>query len=132
MPSLTPKPDRSPLKPDHYELLVLSVLAEGQTYGYAIGKAVSSRSEGAFTLAASQLYPMLKKLEKQALVTASWEEVKAQGAEPEASGRRRKWYSLSPKGRKRLTQRIEAHRRFTAIIESFITVPGSRSDGELA
>ena len=120
----TAKPEKSPLKPDHYELLVLSVMAEGQTYGYAISKAVSLKSGGEFSIAASQLYPLLKKLEKQGLVTASWEEVKAEGAEPEASGRRRKWYSLSAKGHKRLTQRIEAHRRFTAIIESFISVPG--------
>lgn len=131
MPATT-NTDKAPLKADDYELLVLSIMAEGQTYGYAISKAVSSRSDGVFTLAASQLYPLLKKLEKQGLVTASWEEVKAQGAEPEASGRRRKWYSLSPKGRKRLTQRIEAHRRFTAIIDSFINVPGSRAEGEPA
>ncbi|MFT5423944.1 MAG: PadR family transcriptional regulator PadR [Phycisphaerales bacterium] len=131
MPATT-NADKPSLKPDHYELLVLSVLAEGQTYGYAITKAVTLRSEGAFTLAASQLYPLLKKLEKQGLVTASWEEVKAQGADPAASGRRRKWYALSPKGHKRLTQRIEAHRRFTAIIESFISVPGLLGDGEPA
>jgi len=131
MPTIS-KSDKPQLKPDHYELLVLSVMAEGQTYGYAISKAVTLRSEGLFSIGPSQLYPLLKKLEKQGLVTASWEEVKAEGTEPEASGRRRKWYVLSPKGRKRLTQRIEAHRRFTAIIESFINVPGLSQDGEAA
>lgn len=129
---MTAPTKKTGLRPDHYELLVLSVMAEGQTYGYAISKAVTLRSEGAFSIGPSQLYPLLKKLEKQGLVTASWEEVKAEGAEPEASGRRRKWYSLSAKGRKRLAQRIEAHRRFTAIIESFISVPGLGADGGAA
>ncbi|MFG0304860.1 MAG: PadR family transcriptional regulator [Phycisphaerales bacterium JB040] len=112
--------DKPQLKPDHWEMLVLSVLAEGQAYGYAISKAVAARSDNTLSLAPSQLYPLLKRLEKQGLVSASWEEVKAEGADPEADGRRRKWYTLSAKGRKRLTQRIEAHRRFNAIIESFI------------
>jgi len=112
--------DKPQLKPDHWEMLVLSVLAEDQAYGYAISKAVAARSDNTLTLAPSQLYPLLKKLEKQGLVTASWEEVKAEGADPKASGRRRKWYTLSAKGQKRLAQRIEAHRRFNAIIESFI------------
>ena len=117
--------DKPQLKSDHWEMLVLSVLTEGAAYGYAITKSVTARSDGTLTLGPSQLYPLLKKLEKQGLVTASWEEVKAENADPEASGRRRKWYTLSAKGSKRLTQRIEAHRRFNAIIESFIGDPNA-------
>ena len=112
--------DAPPLTADHAELVVLSVLREGQAYGYRIGKAVAATSGGAFTLTPAKLYPLLTRLEKQGLVTATWEEVKASGSDPSAPGRKRKWYSLSPKGERRLASRIEAHRRFTALIDAFI------------
>jgi hypothetical protein len=70
------------LTPDHAELLVLSVLASGPAYGYRIGKRVRSLSEGAFSLGPAKLYPLMTKLEKQGLVSASWEEVKADGGRP--------------------------------------------------
>lgn len=114
------------LKSDVAELVVLSVLAEGAAYGYAITREVAARSQGTFKLGPGQLYPLLSKLERSGLVTTSWEEVKADGSEPDAPGRRRKWYSLSAKGQKRLAQRVEAHRTMTALIDSFI---GGRAQG---
>ena len=113
--------DASPkLTPQHAELLVLSVLAEQPSYGYAIAKQVSARSGDTFKLPPSQLYPLMTRLEKQGLVAPSWEEVKADTSDVGSPGRRRKWYRLSVKGKKRLAQRIEAHRRFTALIDAFI------------
>jgi len=108
------------LRAEHAELVVLSLLEEGPAYGYAISKAVAARSDGSLTLGPGQLYPLLSRLEKQGLVSTSWEDVKAPHSDPDARGRRRKWYRLSAKGRRRLAQRIEAHRRMTAIIERFI------------
>ena len=108
------------LSQNHAELLVLSVLAEGASYGYAVTKAIDARSEGSFAMGPAKLYPLLARLEKQGLVTTSWEEVKAEGADEDAAGRRRKWYTLSSKGRRRLEQHVEAHRRFTALIDAFI------------
>ncbi len=70
------------LKQDHSTLVVLSVLADGPSYGYAITKAIASKSDGHFKLTASGMYPLLTKLEKQGLVSTSWEEVKAEGADP--------------------------------------------------
>lgn len=108
------------LTQDQTEMIVLSVLSDGPSYGYAIGKQIGARSEDAFRIGASQLYPLLTKLEKQGLVTTDWEEIKSPSAEPEAKGRKRKWYRLSAKGRRRLESRIAAHQRFTAIMDSFI------------
>lgn len=108
------------LKSDTAELVVLSVLAEGAAYGYAMTREVAARSRGSFRLSAGQLYPLLSKLERSGLVTTSWEEVKARGAEPDAPGRRRKWYRISPRGQKRLAQRVEVHRTLTALVDSFI------------
>lgn len=107
------------LKQDHSEFVVLSVLAEGPSYGYAISKEIAARSDGAFKLSASAMYPLLTKLEKQGLVTTGWEEIKAQGADPDSSGRKRKWYTLSAKGTKRLAQHIENQRRVLKVLSAF-------------
>lgn len=109
---------------DAAELVVLSVLAEEPLYGYAIAKRIAARSEGGLRLGPGALYPLLSKLEKGGLVLASWEEVRSERADPEASGRKRKWYRLSAKGRRRLAQRIEAHRAHQSLIELFIPREG--------
>jgi len=121
-----PDPIRTPsLTPDHTELVILSLLREQPSYGYAISKLVAARSDEAFKVGPSQLYPLLTKLEKQGLVETNWEEIKAKSAGPDANGRKRKWYKLSAKGHRRLQQRIEAHQRFTSIINAFIAGPES-------
>ena len=117
------------LKQDHAELVVLSVLRENPRYGYAISRLVQARSGGVFRLTPGVLYPLLTRLEKQGLVTTRWEEVKADQSAPDADGRRRKWYRLSPKGERRLEARIDAHRRFTRLIDAFIADAGPAGAG---
>jgi len=109
------------LKQDHSELVVLSVLAQGPSYGYAISKDIAARSEGNFKLSPSGMYPLLTKLEKLGLVTTNWEEVKAAGADPDSTGRKRKWYTLSPKGHKQLAKRIELHAQMQSILNGFVS-----------
>ena len=118
------------LTPDHTELVILSLLRDGPSYGYAISKLVTARSDEAFKIGPSQLYPLLTKLEKQGLVETDWEEIKAKSSGPDDAGRRRKWYRLSAKGQKRLQQRIEAHQRFTSLINGFIA--GAGAEGAVA
>ncbi len=105
---------------DSAELVVLSLLAEGPKYGYLLTKEAAGKSDGAVRLTPGVLYPLLKSLEDQKLVTSSWEEVKAAGADEDEAGRKRKWYRLSAKGRKRLAQRIAAHQAYRSIIDAFI------------
>lgn len=113
-------PPAPKLGPSHAELLVLATLADAPSYGYAISRAIAAKSEGDFTLGPAKLYPLLAKLDKQGLVTTSWEEVKSDTSDDDAKGRRRKWYRLSAKGTKRLEQHIAAHRRFTALVDAFL------------
>lgn len=107
-------------KSDSGELVVLSLLAEGPSYGYLLTKEAAARSEGALRLTPGMLYPLLKELEGAGLITSSWEEVKAEHTAPGEAGRRRKWYRLSAKGRRRLEQRVTAHRAYTALMEAFL------------
>lgn len=113
------RPPGSDLIRGSTDLLVLSVLADGPKYGYAIIKQVAGQSEGAIRLTPGVLYPLLHQLEKQGLLLSDWESVQAAGKE-DGAGRRRKWYRLSAKGKKRLAQRVDAHRSYLAVIESFL------------
>ena len=128
-----PHPATPKLSPTHAELLVLATLAEAPSYGYAISRGIASKSEGDFALGPAKLYPLLAKLEKQGLVTTSWEEVKAANNgtdnDDESKGRRRKWYTISTKGAKRLDQHIQAHRRFTALVDAFLPTTNASSNG---
>ena len=75
------------------ETLVLSVLADGAKYGYQILALLRERSAGRLDLAAGTLYPILHKLERAGCVRSRWDD---------STGRNRKWYALTDKGRRRL------------------------------
>lgn len=110
----------------HAELVILSLLEGGRMYGYAISKEVSRRSDEQLRLTPGVLYPILKEMEAGGLIVAEWEEIKSdrrEKDEAEGEGRRRKWYKLSAKGRKRLTKQVESHKAWRSIIDLFIS-PG--------
>ena len=52
--------------------LVLAILAEGDSYGYAIIKRVAELSGGHLQWTDGMLYPVLHRLERQGLVAAKW------------------------------------------------------------
>lgn len=113
--------------PSDAELVVLSVLDEEPLYGYAITKRVAARSEGGLALPPGVLYPLLARLERDGLISSSWDEVRAERSDAdEGPGRRRKWYRLTARGRRRLAHRIEAHRGYLAMIEAFISGRSAR------
>lgn len=71
--------------------LVLGILAEGESYGYAILQRIAELSGDELEWSEGLLYPLLHRLERQGHVTAHW------GSAP--SGRRRKYYRITPDGR---------------------------------
>ena len=78
--------------------LVLAILAEGDSYGYAIIKRVGELSGGHLRWTDGMLYPVLHRLERLGHVEARWARAD--------SGRRRKYYRLTKAGRMHLaTQR---------------------------
>ena len=79
--------------------LVLSILSDGDSYGYAIIQRVKELSDGKIQWTDGMLYPVLHWLEDQGLVRSRW-------AKSE-SGRKRKYYSLQPDGRQALRQQKE-------------------------
>ena len=85
--------------------LVLAILSEGDTYGYAIIKRVTELSGGHLQWTDGMLYPVLHRLERQALVAAKW------GASE--TGRRRKYYRITREGRRQL----EAQRKRWKLVD---------------
>ncbi|MHC4433266.1 MAG: PadR family transcriptional regulator [Planctomycetota bacterium] len=74
--------------------LILSILAEGESYGYAIIKRVRELSGGQMEWTDGMLYPVLHRLEKQNLIESTWRESQI--------GRRRKYYKIKEEGAKTL------------------------------
>jgi DNA-binding PadR family transcriptional regulator len=79
--------------------LVLAILAEGDSYGYAIIKRVAELSRGHLQWTDGMLYPVLHRLERQDLVVAKW------GVSD--SGRRRKYYRITKSGQAQLAAQKE-------------------------
>jgi DNA-binding PadR family transcriptional regulator len=76
--------------------IVLSILSEGDSYGYAILKRVRELSGGRMEWTDGMLYPVLHRLERLGLVEAEWEVAE--------SGRRRKYYRITAQGRAQLAE----------------------------
>lgn len=124
-----PAPDGRDLLRSSSDLLVLSVLADEPLYGYSIIKQVGARSEGLMRLTPGVLYPLLHQLEKQKLLTSSWETVHDKSNPETTKGRKRKWYRLTPKGKRRLQQRAAAHRAYQAVLEAFLPETTQGNEG---
>ena len=84
--------------------IVLAILAEGDSYGYAILSRVRELSRGRMEWTDGMLYPVLHRLERLGHVKARW-----QVAE---SGRRRKYYRITSDGR---TQLMEERKQWQAV-----------------
>jgi len=99
--------------------LILTLLGEQPMYGYQIAKEVERRSDGALRFRQGLLYPALHQLEREGLVESEWQ------SSPD--GPRRKYYQLTPKGRREaaiLRRRWEA---FSRVVNQVLA--GSDSNG---
>ncbi len=76
--------------------LVLALLADGESYGYAILKRVREVSGGALEWADGMLYPLLHRLDRLGYVTTEWRTA--------PDGRRRKYYAITESGQAALAE----------------------------
>lgn len=75
--------------------LILAILAEADSYGYAILRRVGELSGGRLQWTDGMLYPVLHRLERQGHIEGSWSTAE--------SGRRRKYYRITEQGLAELT-----------------------------
>jgi len=90
------------------ELLILSLLEPLPRHGYEISKLIEQRSDGALRFYAASLYPLLYRLEKRRWIQGRWVEKNGQ--------RRRRYYRLTPQGRKVLAAQRHGWQTFVEAI----------------
>lgn len=93
-------------------LLILSLLADKDMYGYELMEALAEKSNNAFTLKAGTLYPLLHTLCQQEMLDAY--------EKTEESARPRKYYHLTKKGKQLLLQKKEEWNYFQDAINLVI------------
>ena len=102
----------------HLETMVLAVLEQGQSHGLEILRRLEAAGCGALRLKEGSLYPALYRLEEAGLVAAAWEE--------ETKGRRgarRRFYRLTPKGKRQLAQGRAEWQHFVRVVGAIVGEP---------
>ncbi|WP_375400696.1 PadR family transcriptional regulator [uncultured Amnibacterium sp.] len=101
--------------------LVLAILAEGDSYGYAILKRVRELSDDEIEWSDGMLYPLLHRLERLDQVHAAWV------ASPE--GRRRRYYGITDRGRSELVHQRRQWATATRTLGSLWSLPATGAAG---
>lgn len=99
------------LKKGNTDLLILALLEKERRHGYEIGKLIEERSEGVLRFHIASLYPTLYRLERRGWIRGEWEP---------AGGRRRRFYRLTPAGRKTLSEQRRRWREFSVAMNRIV------------
>jgi PadR family transcriptional regulator PadR len=94
-------------------VLILGLLTERAMYAYEILQEAERRSERTLQLKEGTLYPALHQMERDGLLKAAWRE--------SAAGRQRKYYSLTPLGRRRAQSKL---RQWDSILAAMRAILG--------
>lgn len=96
------------------EIAILALLAERPLYGFEIARQIGERTNGALKFTLASLYPLLYEMEKRGWLEAKWEANEA--------GRDRRYYRLTPTGRKQLAPLRAEWRSFFQALDSLAGV----------
>jgi PadR family transcriptional regulator, regulatory protein PadR len=97
------------LKRGSAELLILALVEQRPRHGYEISQLIEQRSDGTISFHTASLYPTLYRLEERGLIEGRWVEKAAQ--------RRRRYYRLTPTGRKVLADQRSVWQTFFAALD---------------
>jgi len=86
-------------------VLILALLEGEPMYGYQISRELERRSQGYFTMKEGLLYPALHQMEENGLIAGEWKTI---------DNRQRKYYRITPRGRKQLAQSAAEWRTFAS------------------
>jgi DNA-binding PadR family transcriptional regulator len=96
------------------ELAILSLLAGQPLYGFEIARQIEERTAGALKFTLASLYPLLYEMEKRGWVEGRWQQNQA--------GRDRRYYRLTPAGKKQLAPLRQEWRSFFHALDSLAGV----------
>jgi PadR family transcriptional regulator PadR len=85
------------------------ILAESENYGYELIQQLKIRSEGKLNIAEGTLYPVLKKMENKKWVASKWKTAD--------SGKERKYYVITKKGKEQLSEQVNQWNFFNNLIQ---------------
>lgn len=94
------------------DFLILSLVEREPMYGYQMIKELERRSQRFFRLGEGTLYPVLHRLERAGLLEGRWER------RPNTPERR--YYSLTPKGERRLEEQANTWARFASAVDMIV------------
>jgi PadR family transcriptional regulator PadR len=89
--------------------VIMAILADGPNYGYAIVAEAGRRTGGRLRIRQNALYPALHKLEGQELIAGEWRETQ---------GRRRRYYRLTPRGKREFGRKLARWREFSTTMNA--------------
>jgi DNA-binding PadR family transcriptional regulator len=97
--------------------IVLAILAEADSYGYAILQRVRELSGGRIERTDGMLYPVLHRLERLEYIEARWETAE--------TGRKRKYYGITRAGRTQLAQERKQWQAVDATLRGILQLKGA-------
>ena len=106
---------RRELMKGNIDSLLLSLIGQQPMYGYQLLKELERRSQGYFKFKEGTLYPVLHRLERAGLVRGQWQTL--------PSGRQRKYYHITEKGRIALTERGTQWQEFLTALDLIVQPP---------
>ena len=98
------------------DLLILRALEAGGLHGYAIGRWIRERSAGVLEVEEGALYPALHRLERRTLLAGSWGKTE--------TGRRAKFYKLTPLGTEQLQAEAARWGEFSTAVRAVLKSAG--------
>lgn len=96
----------------HTDAIILSILDEGDSYGYQINQTIFKRSEGRFVLTEATLYTAFKRLESAQYIVSYWVDTNLPV--------KRKYYAITELGKAHLAEKIHSFIESTNILEKFL------------
>lgn len=119
MENIKAEPSLTSLLKGNTGVLILAILKEGPSHGYAIFFEIARRSKNVLQFKQGTVYPLLHILEDDGLIQSEWQEPTP------GSKRRRRVYSLTDKGVIELEQRLAAWKVFSqAMVDVTGVEPG--------
>lgn len=106
----------SAIKRGSAELAVLSVLAQQPLHGYELAQRIEKQTGGMLRFTLASLYPLLYRLERRGSLASEWKTA--------PSGRQRRYYRVTPRGRRQLAPLREQWLRY---FQALRRLPGLRN-----
>jgi PadR family transcriptional regulator, regulatory protein PadR len=119
MPTRRDDDERTSLLQGTLDLLILRTLVLGSQHGQGIARLIQEQSEDVFLVDHGSLYLALQRLEDNGLVSAQW------GVSD--NNRKARFYTLTAKGRRRLTDKTAQWRRIAVAMARILGADGSEA-----